>query len=42
MLDVEAVMIEDVPDVLNLGFDVIAGAVNGFHFFLCLGFVAEP
>jgi hypothetical protein len=41
MLDIEAVMIEDVSDVFDFGLNIVTRAIDEFHFFLGLSFVAE-
>jgi hypothetical protein len=41
MLDIKAVMIEDISDVFDFRLNIVTRAIDEFHFFLSLSFVAE-
>jgi hypothetical protein len=41
VLDIKAVVVKNISDVLYLVFDVIAGTVNSFHFLLSLSFLTK-
>jgi hypothetical protein len=41
MLDIKAVVVKNISDVLDLVFDVITCTVDSFHFLLCLSFLTK-
>lgn len=41
MFNIKTVVIENIFNVFNLGFDLLTSALNWFHLFLGLGFMAD-